>query len=784
VQTLVAKGSSGSWTVGASGALADGTYTAIAEQSNEASQVGRSLPTTFIIDTAGPVVTFTAPPSPTNDRTPTLAGGAGSIAEHSLSKVTVTLYAGTSAGGTVVKTWQTEVSGHVWSTTPPSDLADGTYTAVAEQSDQAGNTGKSGPVTFTVDTTAPNITLTALTSPVGSALPTVGGNAGTAERDIRFVTVKIYEGTSAAGKVVQTLFAEPPAGPWTATPGTALADGTYTAVAEQRDTAGNTGKSSPMTFTVDTIAPKVTLHALTPSTTNNPTPTFTGNAGTALRDLPTVTLRIYAGTVATGKAVQTVEGNASSGTWSAKAKALADGTYTALAEQRDEAGNTGRSTSSTFTVKTKGPNVTLAALHSPTNDPTPSFTGGAGTPAEHGNPTVTVNIYAGTAASGTPVQTIATEASGGSWTATATRPLADGSYTAIAEQSDTTGNVGKSVASPFTVDATPPKLALTEPVSGSVTTSSSQLISGTAGSEPSDAEQVTVELYAGASVSGAPLENHVVAPFGASRAWSTTFAGLTPGTYTARAVQLDEAGNLGASAPSTFTVSAPPPSPPPPPAGAKPLPSASFTWVPSAPHVGETVSLVSNSSDSVEAITSLGWSLAGDGQFTVAGPVITTSFAKPGGYPVQLRVTTAAGLSSVASRTIQVTAVPVALMQPFPVVRIVGYDTASGVTLRVLSVMSPLNARVTVSCRGKGCPARAESHLAQAGKTTRRSSSALLSFRRFARALPAGVTLQIRVAKSGQIGKYTRFTVRRGKLPTRVDSCLDPTGVKPIACPT
>jgi hypothetical protein len=60
----------------------------------------------------------------------------------------------------------------------------------------------------------------------------------------------------------------------------------------------------------------------------------------------------------------------------------------------------------------------------------------------------------------------------------------------------------------------------------------------------------------------------------------------------------------------------------------------------------------------------------------------------------------------------------------------------------------------------------------------------LLTFRRFARSLPAGVTLQIRVAKLGQIGKYTRFTVRRGKLPTRVDSCLDPAGIKPIACPS
>jgi hypothetical protein len=58
-----------------------------------------------------------------------------------------------------------------------------------------------------------------------------------------------------------------------------------------------------------------------------------------------------------------------------------------------------------------------------------------------------------------------------------------------------------------------------------------------------------------------------------------------------------------------------------------------------------------------------------------------------------------------------------------------------------------------------------------------------VSFRKFERFLPAGVVLQIRVSKPGKIGAYTRFHVRRRKLPVRSDSCLDLAGVKPIACP-
>ena len=59
-----------------------------------------------------------------------------------------------------------------------------------------------------------------------------------------------------------------------------------------------------------------------------------------------------------------------------------------------------------------------------------------------------------------------------------------------------------------------------------------------------------------------------------------------------------------------------------------------------------------------------------------------------------------------------------------------------------------------------------------------------VEFPRFERSLRAGVTLEIRVFKAGMIGKYTRFVVRRGKLPLRDDACLALAGVKPMACPS
>jgi hypothetical protein len=46
------------------------------------------------------------------------------------------------------------------------------------------------------------------------------------------------------------------------------------------------------------------------------------------------------------------------------------------------------------------------------------------------------------------------------------------------------------------------------------------------------------------------------------------------------------------------------------------------------------------------------------------------------------------------------------------------------------------------------------------------------------------VTLEILVWKPGEIGKYTRFSIRRGRLPERIDKCLDPAGVRALECPS
>ncbi len=112
---------------------------------------------------------------------------------------------------------------------------------------------------------------------------------------------------------------------------------------------------------------------------------------------------------------------------------------------------------SSFVTATKfAPTVTLTAPANGllTTDSTPSLAGTADN-ATGDSTTVTIKIYSGSSATGSPVQTLTTTRSGTSWSKTAST-LADGTYTVQATQADTSSNTGTSNANTFRVDTTKP----------------------------------------------------------------------------------------------------------------------------------------------------------------------------------------------------------------------------------------------------------------------------------------------------------------------------------------
>lgn len=406
------------------------------------------------------------------------------------------------------------------------------------------------------------------------------------------------------------------------------------------------------------------------------------------------------------------------------------------------------------------------------NTPTPTF---SGTTTDEYNElldtfdAITVNIYEGPTAQGKLVQTTPATPrfKGRDWSVTAAESLPHpGIYTAEAAQ----GTV-KSAPVTFALDTTPPPVAITTPANGSTTTGELQAFAGSAGTDPGDLAEVRVALYAGSSIGAqTPLVTLIATPHQGN--WSGVGV-VQPGTYTAQAMQEDAAGNVGKSAPVTFTVASP---------LAQAPPHSTFTWYPPAPVVGQSVVLVSGSTDAASPITGFGWDLAGGGPFTAGGPVLTTSFARPGNHVVRLQVTDARGVSSVAAQTIPVGLPPLKLMQPFPIVRIAGVETSAGVRLSLFSVQAPVGARVSVTCAGRGCGTRSQSRIATASTRNRHARSVVLGFARFERSFRAGVTLEVRVSAPGLIGKFTSFSIHRRRLPSRSDECLSALDPKPTPC--
>lgn len=99
-------------------------------------------------------------------------------------------------------------------------------------------------------------------------------------------------------------------------------------------------------------------------------------------------------------------------------------------------------------------------------------------------------------------------------------------------------------------DAIAPAVTLSEPANGA-STDDTPTFAGAAGDAVGDGATVSVEIRSGETV-----VQTLTTPRSGT-AWSVVAAPLAPGAYSARAIQLDEAGNTGVSEPHDFTVLAP-----------------------------------------------------------------------------------------------------------------------------------------------------------------------------------------------------------------------------------
>src|SRR6202020_2916712 len=244
-------------------------------------------------------------------------------------------------------------SGGVWSTSVTL-TGDGAHSIVAQDTDAAGNTGSSTPVVFTLDTVAPTVTIATAARTSAVATQTISGTVIAGEAAVG-ATVTLLDTVN--GVTTQLGAATVGSGGVWSTSVTLTGDGAHSIVAQDTDAAGNTGSSTPVVFTLDTVAPTVTI-ATAAETSAVATQTISGTviAGEAAVGA-TVTLLDTVNGVTTQIGTATV---GSGGVWSTSVTLTGDGAHSIVAQDTDAAGNTGSSTPVVFTLDTVAPTVTIA----------------------------------------------------------------------------------------------------------------------------------------------------------------------------------------------------------------------------------------------------------------------------------------------------------------------------------------------------------------------------------------------------------------------------------------
>jgi DNA-binding beta-propeller fold protein YncE len=169
---------------------------------------------------------------------------------------------------------------------------------------------------------------------------------------------------------------------------------------------------------------------------------------------------------------------------------------------------------------------------------------------------VSVAVYAGDAATGSPLITVAADLDflSHTWTATMSG-VAPGVYTAVAHQAETVGHDGLSTPATFEVLAPgAPVVTLSSPAPGAVVHSAQPAFAGTASTGVGIAQTATLSVYPGSTATGSPVAtlSALVSQLDGSYSVAPTTA-LPDGTYTAQASQTDDAARV-ASATATFTV--------------------------------------------------------------------------------------------------------------------------------------------------------------------------------------------------------------------------------------
>ncbi|HEX8065669.1 MAG TPA: Ig-like domain-containing protein [Thermoleophilaceae bacterium] len=415
-----------------------------------------------------------------------------------------------------------------------------------------------------------------------------------------------------------------------------LAEGQHTFLVRSVAPGGDVDpEPASQVWTVDTVAPAVTLTDPPAGGLTSDTPHFAGAAGAAPGDSDEVTVDVFAGGAATGTPVQTILVTRTGGTWSADAvDALPDGTYTARAQQPDTAGNAGLSAPRTFTVDEDPPDP--FDLQSPAD-------GAANLPAstqlkweeaaDSGGGVARYELWL----DGSKDRDVSTSAcSAGVCTAAPQEPLSHGPHTWRVRAVDQVAHVRDSTSTRgFSVDDEPPgDFALLDPADAAKTSDATPTLSW----------QAAQDAGSGLDHYSVWIDRSRVADVGTTQ--FTPGAPLADGSHVWRIEAVDRNGKIRASIDRTFRIDTT-------------LPAASLVVSPNPVLTGDPVALdaAGTSDPDGGTIVRYEWDVDGDGAFerdTGATPRTSASYPTRREIRPAVRVTDDAGHAAVASAALSI----------------------------------------------------------------------------------------------------------------------------------
>ncbi|OTG79942.1 hypothetical protein B9T33_10510 [Acinetobacter sp. ANC 5054] len=443
--------------------------------------------------------------------------------------------------GVTVDQGQAKVIGTDWTYTSSKALVDGQYSVKATATDAAGNTADVIDPEFTIDATAPIVTIDETVKMDDNDQQNF---TGTINEDASLqVTVKDSYGNDIPG------ITQVENGIWTFKPQDNLSQGDYKVTVVAQDAAGN---STSVSETVNTKLPSVEIDDLfgtanfvaglsrlstlsVPANvpqTNQTKPSFSGTSTKSIE------VNVYIRD-ANSKIIESglAKLDAATGKWTyTPTVELVEGYYILEAISKDAAGNVSAPASKAFVIDTTDPVIEIQDTVL-TNDVTPDVKG----KTEIGSAvTVTVKKL-----NGDVIETgAATVDAKGNWTYNVKANLADGDYQFSANAKDKAGNVSDAVQSQVSVDTVAPTAAITIADNGAVKISFSEKVQGF------DADDVQVT---GGKISGLTQQadgswiGQVVAN-GTDGSVASVTLDIAAGSYR------DAAGNAGQAATATHNV--------------------------------------------------------------------------------------------------------------------------------------------------------------------------------------------------------------------------------------